>query len=201
MPICLPLLPWSSAYPWICSHPSSQGTSWDDVILGGQTQKLKYFLIGILCVGIGRCIFSYAKEYTFDVVGANIVGDMRQNLFRHIQSLSADFFDRFGTGELMSRIKDDIDRIWDAITFVGMLLLEVIFHTSIVLFCMYSLNWRLAILPTACMAIAAGIAIFMEKKLDEVYEAISEENGCPQYDSRRKPGRGAHGKSFCLGKI
>lgn len=148
----------------------------DDVILGGQTQKLKYFLIGILCVGIGRCIFSYAKEYTFDVVGANIVGDMRQNLFRHIQSLSADFFDRFGTGELMSRIKDDIDRIWDAITFVGMLLLEVIFHTSIVLFCMYSLNWKLAILPTCCMVLAAFVAIFMENKLGAVYESISEEN-------------------------
>ena len=148
----------------------------DDVILGGQTEKLKFFLIGILCVGIGRCIFSYAKEYTFDVVGANIVGDMRQNLFRHIQSLSADFFDRFGTGELMSRIKDDIDRIWDAITFVGMLLLEVIFHTSIVLFCMYSLSWKLAILPTCCMVLAAFVAIFMENKLGAVYEAISEEN-------------------------
>ncbi len=148
----------------------------DDVILGGQTEKLKFFLIGILCVGIGRCIFSYTKEYTFDVVGANIVGDMRQNLFRHIQSLSADFFDRFGTGELMSRIKDDIDRIWDAITFVGMLLLEVIFHTSIVLFCMYSLSWKLAILPTCCMVLAAFVAIFMENKLGAVYESISEEN-------------------------
>lgn len=148
----------------------------DDVIVGGQSEKLIYFLLGILCVGIGRCIFQYAKEYTFDVTGAGIMGDMRRNLFNHIQTLSADFFDRTGTGELMSRIKDDIDRIWDGLTFVGMLMMEVVLHTSIVLFCMYSLNWKLAILPTACMILAACTAIFMERRLGAVYDAISEEN-------------------------
>ncbi len=148
----------------------------DDVILGGHTEKLTYLLCGILCVGIGRCIFRYTKEFTFDVTGAKIIGDMRKNLFDHIQSLSADFFDRTGTGELMSRIKDDIDRIWDGLTFVGMLLIEVVLHTSIVLFCMYSLSWKLAILPTCCMVLAAFTAIFMERKLGAVYDAISEEN-------------------------
>lgn len=148
----------------------------DDVIVGGQTEKLIYLLIGILCVGIGRCVFQYTKEFTFDVTGSRIMGEMRENLFNHIQSLSADFFDRTGTGELMSRIKDDIDRIWDGLTFVGMLMIEVVLHTSIVLFCMYSLNRKLAILPTICMFLAAFIAIFMERKLGAVYDAISEEN-------------------------
>ena len=148
----------------------------DDVILGGKTEILTPLLAGILLVGLGRCVFQYIKEFTCDTAGSKISADLRRDLFRHVQSLSAEFFDRTGTGELMSRIKDDVDRIWDGLTYVGMLITEVVVHTSIVLFCMYSLNWRLAILPTACMAIAAGIAIFMEKKLDEVYEAISEEN-------------------------
>ncbi len=148
----------------------------DDVIIGGQIDKLTPLLIGILFVGVGRCIFQYCKEYTFDATGSKIAAKIRKNLFLHVQSLSADFFDRTGTGELMSRIKDDVDRIWDGLTFVSMLLLEVIIHTSIVLFCMYSLNWKLAILPTICMAIAAAIAIYMERKLDTVYEEISEEN-------------------------
>ncbi|MBQ9928754.1 MAG: ABC transporter ATP-binding protein [Lachnospiraceae bacterium] len=148
----------------------------DDVITGGEIHKLKYLLAGILCIGIGRCIFQYTKEYTFDVAGAKIMGEMRKNLFDHIQSLSADFFDRTGTGELMSRIKDDIDRIWDGLTFVGMLMIEVVVHTSIVLFCMYSLSWKLAIIPTICMALSALIAIVMENKLGAVYESISEEN-------------------------
>ena len=148
----------------------------DDVILGGKTEILTPLLAGILLVGLGRCVFQYIKEFTCDTAGSKISADLRRDLFRHVQSLSAEFFDRTGTGELMSRVKDDVDRIWDGLTYVGMLITEVVVHTSIVLFCMDSLNWRLAILPTACMAIAAGIAIFMEKKLDEVYEAISEEN-------------------------
>lgn len=148
----------------------------DDVILGGQLDRLAFLLTGILCVGIGRCIFQYCKEYTFDITGSKISAELRKRLFLHVQSLSADFFDRTGTGELMSRIKDDVDRIWDGLTYVSLLLIEVCIHTSIVLFCMYSLNWKLAILPTICMAAAAAIAIYMERKLDIVYEEISEEN-------------------------
>lgn len=148
----------------------------DDVILGGQLDRLALLLTGILCVGIGRCIFQYCKEYTFDITGSKISAELRKSLFLHVQSLSADFFDRTGTGELMSRIKDDVDRIWDGLTYVSMLLIEVCIHTSIALFCMYSLNWKLAILPTICMAAAAAIAIYMERKLDIVYEEISEEN-------------------------
>lgn len=148
----------------------------DDVILGRQLDRLALLLTGILCVGIGRCIFQYCKEYTFDITGSKISAELRKRLFLHVQSLSADFFDRTGTGELMSRIKDDVDRIWDGLTYVSLLLIEVCIHTSIVLFCMYSLNWKLAILPTICMAAAAAIAIYMERKLDIVYEEISEEN-------------------------
>ncbi len=148
----------------------------DDVIIAGQMERLKYLLLGLCFIGVGRAIFHYAKEYTFDKTGAAIIGKMRKHLFDHIQSLSAEFFDRTGTGELMSRIKDDLDRIWDGLTFVGMLIIEVVVHSSIVLFCMYSLSPKLAIIPTICMALAAFIAIYMERKLDGVYGAISEEN-------------------------
>ena len=148
----------------------------DDVILGGNLSLLTPLLAGILCVGVGRCIFQYVKEFIFDVTGSKIACEIRRDLFRHIQSLSAEFFDRTGTGELMSRVKDDVDRIWDGLSYVGMLMIEVIIHTSIILFCMYSLSWKLAVLPTLCMLLAAAIAILMEKKLDAVYEDISEEN-------------------------
>ena len=148
----------------------------DDVISGGNLSLLTPLLAGILCVGVGRCIFQYIKEFIFDVTGSKIACEIRRDLFRHIQSLSAEFFDRTGTGELMSRVKDDVDRIWDGLSYVGMLMIEVIIHTSIILFCMYSLSWKLAVLPTFCMLLAAAIAILMEKKLDAVYEDISEEN-------------------------
>lgn len=148
----------------------------DDVIVGGDIPKLKWLLLGILGIGVGRCIFQYVKEYMFDYLGSTIASDMRKNLFRHIQSLSAEFFDRTGTGELMARVKEDVDKIWDGISFVSMLLIEVTVHTIIILFWMYRLDWRLALIPTLSMGICGAIAIVMEKKLGAVYEAISEEN-------------------------
>ena len=148
----------------------------DDVIVGGNIAELKYLLLGFLGVGIGRCVFQYVKEYTFDKNGIRISADMRRDLFRHVQGLSADFFDRTNTGELMARVKEDIDRIWDAIGYVGMLLIEVIYHTSIILISMYLLNWKLALLPTAAMVMCGTIALLMERKLGQVYEEISEEN-------------------------
>ena len=148
----------------------------DDVIVGGNIGELKYLLLGFFGIGLGRCIFQYVKEYTFDRNGVRISGDMRRDLFRHIQGLSADFFDRMNTGELMARIKEDIDRIWDAMGYVGMLLIEVIYHTSIILIFMYMLNWKLALLPTMAMLLCGSFAVIMERKLDQVYEEISEEN-------------------------
>ena len=148
----------------------------DDVIGNGNLAALKGILLGFFAIGIGRFIFGYIKEYTFDVTGATIASNMRKELFDHIQSLSADFFDRTGTGELMSRIKDDIDHIWDGISYVGMLLIEVAVHTSLILFCMIRINWKLALIPIVCMILCACLAIYLEKKLDSVYEAISEEN-------------------------
>ena len=148
----------------------------DDVIVGGNIGELKYLLLGFLGIGLGRCVFQYVKEYTFDKNGVRISGDMRRDLFRHIQGLSADFFDRTNTGELMARVKEDIDRIWDAMGYISMLLIEVIYHTSIVLVCMYMLNWKLALLPTAAMLLCGSFAVIMERRLGRVYEEISEEN-------------------------
>ncbi len=148
----------------------------DDVIVGGDIAKLKFLLLGILGIGVGRCIFQYIKEYSFDYLGSTIASSMRKDLFFHIQGLSADFFDRTNTGELMARVKEDIDRIWEGISYVSMLLIEITAHTIIILFAMYRLNWYLAIIPTAAMIICGFIALKMEGKLGAVYEAISEEN-------------------------
>ena len=76
----------------------------------------------------------------------------------------------------MARVKDDIDRIWNTMSYVGMLVIEVIYHTIVVLFCMYSLNVTLAIIPTCAMILCGFIAVRMERKLGEIYEEISEEN-------------------------
>ena len=62
---------------------------------------------------------------------------MRKDLFNHIQTLSMRYFDDTNTGELMARVKDDVDKIQNALGYVGMLLIEVTIHVVFVLYCMF----------------------------------------------------------------
>ena len=148
----------------------------DDVMLDGKTELLSGLLIGIVIVGVGRAITGYYKEFTFDKLASTIGSEMRKDLFNHIQSLSMNFFAGTNTGELMARVKDDVDRVWDVLGYVGMLLMEVVIHVTIVLYCMFTRNWKLAFLPLIVMVISGVAAVIMERKLDKVYEGISEEN-------------------------
>ena len=59
----------------------------DDVILGGQMEILTKLLTGIVLVGIGRSIFGYCKEFTFDFLSSKIGAEMRKDLFNHISDL------------------------------------------------------------------------------------------------------------------
>lgn len=148
----------------------------DDVIGNKNVKILSTLLILILIIGVGRCIFGYFKDYTFDWASSKISSELRKDLFRHIQKLSVNYFDKTNTGELMSRVKDDVDKIWNATGFVSMLIIEVVIHTGMILFFMIRLSPTLTILPLIAMPLCAFVAIVMEKKLDKIYEEISEEN-------------------------
>ncbi len=148
----------------------------DDVILGGRLEILTGLLLGIVAVGIGRSVFGYCKEFTFDRLASKIGTQMRKDLFDHIQTLSMGYFDDANTGELMARVKDDVDKIWNALGYVAMLSIEVVIHVCMVLYCMFRLNWRISFVPLAVMLVCGVVAVVMERKLDKVYEDISEEN-------------------------
>jgi len=148
----------------------------DDVILGGQMTLLTPFLLMLLFIGISRGFFAYTKEFLFDYSSIKIGSNLRRGLFVHIQSLSMKFFNTNNTGKLMARIKDDVDKIWGAIGFIGMLLVESVIHCSIAFFFMFRLNPYLAVVILALMPIVAYNAIRMEKKLGVIYDHMSEEN-------------------------
>mgnify|MGYP001264839031 CR=1 FL=1 len=148
----------------------------DNVIIDGEIDLLPFLLSMILIISLGRAAFAYLKEVTFDSLSSKIATKLRKRLFDHIQGLSISFFDENNTGELMSRVKDDIDRVWDALGYVSMLIIEVFIHTGIALFFMYWESPRLTIIPVIVLPIVAGLAIIMEKKLGKVYEKISEQN-------------------------
>jgi len=148
----------------------------DDVIIGGQLSVLTGLLVTLFLLGSGRGIFKYMQEFTGDCIGARIGRDIRRRLFAHIETMSMGFFEKNNTGELMARVKEDVERIWDAVGFVGLLCVEAVIHTIIVIICMVQISPLLTLVPLCIMPVVGYIAVRMEKDLDKVYDNISEEN-------------------------
>ncbi len=147
----------------------------DDVLIAKKMEVLNFLLLGILGIGVGRCIFQYTKEYACDYAGSKIASEVRINLFQKIQSLSANFFDGINSGELMSRVKDDVDRIWDIAALMGILMAEVFIRTVTTIVFMVRINWQLALIPIVGMIGSGVIAIMMERQLDDLYGAVMQE--------------------------
>lgn len=148
----------------------------DRVIVGGRLDLLWPNLIKILIVGFGRALMQFIKEYNCDMAGCDTAEQLRKDLLGHIQTLSKRFFDANNTGELMARVRDDAGKVWDLVGFCGMLSVEAIIYFVSVLISMFILDWRLALIPVAFLPVLAIMVLRLEKKLDNIYGRISEEN-------------------------
>ena len=149
----------------------------DDVIIGGDQSILLGLLVALFVMASAGGGFRYLQEFTGDCVGVRIARDIRRKLFAHIQQMSVGFFDKNNTGELMARVKEDVERIWDAMGFVGLLCIQAIVHTIVTMVCMVRISPILTLIPLCILPMVGYIAIQLEKKLDKVYDDISEENG------------------------
>lgn len=148
----------------------------NEVFVGGDFSRFGILLAALVIMGLGRSVFGYFKEFTFDRNSQTIGTEMRKDLFAHIQTLSMDFFDNTNTGELMARVKDDIDKVKDAFGMTGMLIVQITLYIVSVLYCMFSLSPLLGLLPLAVMIFGGAMSFVLEKKFDKVYTDLSEEN-------------------------
>ncbi len=149
----------------------------DDVITAGRMELFGGLLLGLIGIGLGRAVFQYGKEYTFDCIGAKIGCSIRKELFDHIQTLSVEYFDSHNTGELMARVKDDVEKIWNAMGFVGMLAIECVIHTVLVIIFMARISPVLTLLPLIVMPVIGWCAIRMENQMETArLNTVAQEN-------------------------
>ncbi len=147
----------------------------DDVVVGGAKEELMPLLFGILAIGVGRALFQYIKEFGFDCIGCRMGCRIRKDLYHHVQGLSVDFFDTHNTGELMTRIKDDVDKVWMVLGFIGALALEAVVVMVMAIVCMVRIHPLLTIVPLCVVPVIGWCAYRMETDLGKVYDSISEE--------------------------
>lgn len=88
----------------------------DVVLLEKSMSRLNQIAIALFVVFFVQAIFSFAHRLTLAFVGENAIGDIRIQVFAHLQSLSLKYFADHRTGEVVSRLTNDVSMLQSAIT-------------------------------------------------------------------------------------
>lgn len=114
---------------------------------GLPNQKLLYYLVGfIVLITIARGILTFLTEVTLQFVGNSIVRNARTRLYRHLHTLSLDYFTEQRTGELMARITYDAEQLHRGVSEGFTRLLRNLCDLVLYAVLPVILNWRLALL-------------------------------------------------------
>ncbi|MBT8370305.1 MAG: ABC transporter permease, partial [Deltaproteobacteria bacterium] len=83
----------------------------EDIFEQGDSLKLMLIPLVVLVVFFIKGLAAYGSDYLLSYVGQNIILRLRNRLYDHMQDLSLSFFQREKTGDLMSRITNDVNII------------------------------------------------------------------------------------------
>ncbi len=125
-----------------------------------------FVIMAIMAVAyLVRAILQYVICYWGHTFGIRVEADIRRDLFRHMQSLGYEFYDRNRTGQLMSRLTSDLfeitelahhgpeDLVISVLTIIGALVI------------MFSIEWRLALTVSVILPILLVVVIVRRRKM------------------------------------
>lgn len=146
----------------------------DRGILNKEYSIVMPILLIFLGVSLLKAIFGYVKEFLYDYISVKVHYNIRTDLFSHIQSFEFDYFDKTNTGELMSRIGEDIENIWQTISFGLRMFVENILYFTFSTIILFYLNWKLTLICLIILSPIGLLAYKLESKLNGGYEEISD---------------------------
>ena len=118
----------------------------DEIFFKQNRAMLTLVPLAILGIFLVKGVFSYIYSYFLVKVGQSVIRDLRNLLYSHIQSLPLSFFLKKPTGELISRILNDVNLIQGAVSnvLVGILkdTCQVIFLIGVIFY----QDWRMALI-------------------------------------------------------
>ncbi|AGK99291.1 ABC transporter ATP-binding protein [Clostridium pasteurianum] len=147
----------------------------DKVIILKKYELLTKLLIYIGLISTLRAILGYVKEYCFDYMSTKVTTDIKKDLFDHIQNLSFSYFDSMNTGELMSRIGEDVENVWKALGFAINLIIENLLYFIIASVILFKLNWILAIICLTTMPLLIYITAKLKNETVSQFDKISDQ--------------------------
>ena len=125
--------------PWL------QGVAIDDYIVTGDKPGLQRVVLILVAVYLGAWIMSVIFGRAVAAVGQRVMAQMRQEIFRKLQTLSMRFFDRNRTGDLMSRVTNDVDAVDQMLSQNLLQVVVSLIQIVSLITVMTILDWRLTI--------------------------------------------------------
>src|SRR5438128_712428 len=129
--------------------------------------------LGALFLVQGLLIMGHS--YLTASAGQRIIADFRMHLFNHLQSLSLGFFARRRTGELMSRLMNDVGALQTTLTEIPIDLAKQVVTLIGGLTILFVMNWRLCLLILLLLPAIVLVARFFGRHLKALSTAIQDE--------------------------
>src|SRR5579862_3691541 len=111
-------------------------------------------LVGaMIAISIFTGATGVVQSYLSTQVGQRVMHDLRTQVYRHLQRLSLAFFTRTRTGEVQSRIANDIGGVDNVLTSTATQVMSNVTTVAAVVISMFLLNWKLALFSLALMPV------------------------------------------------
>ena len=143
----------------------------DDGIFKHETTLLTELVAGMIAIAIATSAFSVWQTYMSNVVGQKVMHDLRAAVYRRLQRMSLAFFTRTRTGEIQSRIANDIGGLDSVVTTTATTIAQnaTTVIAAIVALCL--LNWRLA----AISLVFVPLFVWLTRRVGKVRRKITTE--------------------------
>ncbi|MGQ9472529.1 MAG: ABC transporter ATP-binding protein [Candidatus Caldatribacteriaceae bacterium] len=137
----------------------------DKVLIQKDLRMLLFISLGSLAIFFIKGVASYVQNFWVSLAGFRAITRLRSELYQHLHSLSAAFFQETHPGEIVSRMTNDITILQNLFSsvFVTILMDFLIFVGSIVF--LFFIHWRLAVLSLIIFPLVGTSVDYLGKKI------------------------------------
>ena len=130
----------------------------------------------MIAVPLVNAVLGTLQRWLSARAGEGVIYDLRRELFGHIQGMSLRFFTATRTGELISRINNDVVGAQQAVTGTFITIVSNVVSVVFILIVMLQADWRLTLLAIAALPLFVLPARRVARMLRKVAEAQMEHN-------------------------
>jgi len=139
---------------------------------GDRNLHLLYILVGaMIAIPLVSAAISVVQTYLTTVVGQHVMQDLRNRLYEHLQSMSLRFFTGTRTGELQSRLQNDVGGVQSVVTNTASSVLSNVVTVLSTVVAMVVLSWQLTLLSFAVVP----VFVYLTWRVGRVRRRISGE--------------------------